>query len=216
MKKMYCLILAILLTLCMCSCSTADHKGSEVPSVNTESTSDTQPAETQPQQVTPTEAKPAETQPQQPTPTEAKSVETQPQQPTLEEATEAPEESTEAHKHEYTFRVTTIPTCTTSGVRTHICKTCGATYLENIPPLAHAYTITELDPTCTNSGYTLYVCKTCGYSYSDDIRPALGHTYGAWTVAEEATTDSTGLIQRTCYRCSERETAVLETLKPAD
>ena len=69
--------------------------------------------------------------------------------------TTAAEETTTAtvHEHTYTGKVTKAPTCTASGLRTYTCA-CGASYQENIEPLAHVYVIADRDPTCTQNGCT--------------------------------------------------------------
>lgn len=46
--------------------------------------------------------------------------------------------STTAHKHEYRASVTKNATCTTTGVKTYVCS-CGDSYTESIPTVAHNY-----------------------------------------------------------------------------
>ena len=50
----------------------------------------------------------------------------------------------EQHEHTYTSEVTTQPTCTQEGVMTYTC-TCGDSYTESIPTIAHNY----VDGVCT-------------------------------------------------------------------
>ena len=50
----------------------------------------------------------------------------------------------EQHEHSYTSEVTTQPTCTQEGVMTYTC-TCGDSYTEAIPTIAHNY----VDGVCT-------------------------------------------------------------------
>ena len=40
------------------------------------------------------------------------------------------------HEHTYTGEVTTAPTCVDKGVKTYTCSECGATYTEDVEPLA--------------------------------------------------------------------------------
>ena len=51
------------------------------------------------------------------------------------------------HEHSYTSEVTTQPTCTQEGVMTYTC-TCGDSYTEAIPTIAHTY----VDGVCTVCG----------------------------------------------------------------
>ena len=53
----------------------------------------------------------------------------------------------EQHEHTYTSEVTTQPTCTQEGVMTYTC-TCGDSYTESIPTIAHNY----VDGVCTVCG----------------------------------------------------------------
>ena len=53
----------------------------------------------------------------------------------------------EQHEHTYTSEVTTQPTCTQEGVMTYTC-TCGDSYTEAIPTIAHTY----VDGVCTVCG----------------------------------------------------------------
>ena len=53
----------------------------------------------------------------------------------------------EQHEHSYTSEVTTQPTCTQEGVMTYTC-TCGDSYTEAIPTIAHTY----VDGVCTVCG----------------------------------------------------------------
>ena len=53
----------------------------------------------------------------------------------------------EQHEHSYTSEVTTQPTCTQEGVMTYTC-TCGDSYTEAIPTIAHTY----VDGVCTECG----------------------------------------------------------------
>lgn len=123
-------------------------------------------------------------------------------------STVASETEATTHEHEYTFKVTKIPTCTSSGLRTYTCL-CGATYQETIEQLAHAYAITVQEPTCTSYGRTSYTCKNCGYSYSEITQPPLGHSYGPWITIQAPSDTALGIAERTCSRCGDKDTTTL-------
>lgn len=73
--------------------------------------------------------------------------------------------------------VTTEPTETTPGERTHTCAVCGATKTEIIPATGtHTFVFTKnVAPSCTEAGYDLYTCRDCGASEKRNSKPALGH-----------------------------------------
>ena len=62
------------------------------------------------------------------------------------------------------------------------CGNCGQTITE-----PHKFaTIVDKKVTCTQDGQVTYYCSACGYRYKETI-PATGHTFGAWTYADEQT-----------------------------
>lgn len=62
-------------------------------------------------------------------------------------------------------------------------------------------------PTCTAAGTKTVTCKDCGYSQTESV-PALGHSFGAWSVTTKATCTKQGVETRTCTRsgCGAKET----------
>lgn len=60
-------------------------------------------------------------------------------------------------------------------------------------------------PTCTAAGTKTVTCKDCGYSHTESV-PALGHSFGAWSVTTKATCTEQGVETRTCTRCGVKET----------
>lgn len=73
----------------------------------------------------------------------------------------------------------------------------------------HIYTTVVTAPTCTERGYTTHTCDLCGEAYTDSHTPPLGHSYGAWNTIQSATPTATGLQERVCSRCGDRETRVI-------
>ncbi len=61
-------------------------------------------------------------------------------------------------------------------------------------------------PTCTEIGYTAYTCSRCKEIRHNQLTDPLGHSYGAWYIAKEATLTSTGIERRDCKRCDKCET----------
>ena len=82
---------------------------------------------------------------------------------------------------------------------------------EEPEPHVHSYTKTVTAPSCTEQGYTTYTCS-CGDSYVGDYTAAAGHSFGAWQVTKEATTEAEGEERRDCANCDAYETKVIEKL----
>ena len=76
----------------------------------------------------------------------------------------------------------------------------------------HEYTDEVVAPTCTEKGYTKHTCE-CGDTYNDSEVDAKGHSYGEWEVVEEATEEETGLKERVCSVCLNKETEVIPVLE---
>ena len=89
-----------------------------------------------------------------------------------------------------------------------------------IPALTHtpdeAHEENRVEPTCTSSGYYELVtrCEHCGKVLNSvpTSVPALGHSWGAWTVVSAATETAEGSEKRTCARCGETETRAIPKL----
>ena len=75
--------------------------------------------------------------------------------------------------------------------------------------------VPALDPKCTEAGNTAEeICSHCGEVLTaKTTKPALGHTFGAWTVTKPATTVSEGTETRTCTRCGAAETRAVPKLQ---
>lgn len=95
--------------------------------------------------------------------------------------------------------ITTKPTCTTSGVQTRTCD-CGTTQTQMLDALDHLWEAA----TCT----TPKTCQTCGATEGE----ALGHTWSAWEEVHPATCEASGMKERTCSVCGEKETRNIPAL----
>lgn len=73
------------------------------------------------------------------------------------------------HTHSYTSKTTKAATCTTDGVKTYTCTTCGATKTEAIKATGHTFGswTTTKKATCTAAGTQTRKCSLCGTSYKD-------------------------------------------------
>ena len=112
--------------------------------------------------------------------------------------------------------VTTEPTETTPGARTHTCAVCGATKTEIIPATGtHTFVFTKnVTPTCTEAGYDLYTCRDCGATEQRNAKPALGHKWDSGTVTAEPTEKDPGTMTYTCTVCGQTKTEVIPATGP--
>lgn len=120
----------------------------------------------------------------------------------------------EKHEHSFAEKITKPATCIAEGTRTYTCS-CGYSYDETIPKVAHKFTKKEIsdlymksDATCTASAVYYYKCEMCSakgtstYTYGS----ALGHLWGKWEMIAEVSCDSKGTEMRECSRCGIAET----------
>ena len=114
------------------------------------------------------------------------------------------------------WTVVTATTCTENGSEQRVCSACGETETRVIPATGHGETklVNDKAATCTEAGYTGdLVCKVCGEIVkAGETIPALGHDWGEWITVQEPTTTAAGLKERTCNRCFEKESQVIERL----
>ena len=122
-------------------------------------------------------------------------------------------------------KVTTAAGCTTTGVKTYTCSTCGSTKTETIAATGHSYVDKVTAPTCTTAGYTTHTCSSCGDSYKDSTTAATGHNYQNGTctncgdgcthsydsgkVTTAATCTTAGVKTYTCSKCGGTKTETI-------
>ena len=108
-------------------------------------------------------------------------------------------------------------TCTEAGSYEQVifCTVCGEE-LSRTPVTVEATghmpeTVAGRQPTCTEAGLTDGVkCSACGTLLEEQTSlPALGHTFGEWTVSSEAGVLKEGEEVRTCQRCGVTETRAI-------
>lgn len=81
----------------------------------------------------------------------------------------------EEHSHSY-LSVVTAPTCTEQGYTTHLCTTCGDSYVDTyVDELGHAWDggVVTKQPTATEKGEKTYSCKRCDAILVESV-PATG------------------------------------------
>lgn len=77
----------------------------------------------------------------------------------------------------------------------------------------HVFDVEMVASSCTEPGYTRHTC-TCGETYTDHEMPALGHSFGPWKTIREATAEESGLMERICTACGEKEEKTVAPLTP--
>ena len=96
--------------------------------------------------------------------------------------------------------------------------TCTVSVREQSPTPSHDHTHSWgtgkviREATCTEDGVIQYACS-CGDTRTVTV-PALGHQWSEWKVVKPATATEYGLEERTCQRCGEKETQIIEKLGP--
>ena len=110
-------------------------------------------------------------------------------------------------------------TCIEEGSRWRVCSVCGRKETEVLPVTNHTWKTKytqDVAPTCSSEGQKSIHCKVCGAVKPGSVKAIakLPHSFGDWTVIREATTEQTGLKERTCTRCSYTEQAVIDKLAP--
>ena len=78
--------------------------------------------------------------------------------------------------------------------------------------MGHDYKTVVTVPTCTDRGYTTRTCH-CGESFVDSYVEPTGHAWGDWVVMKEPTNVHSGIQERTCAVCGEREQEELPRLE---
>ncbi len=119
--------------------------------------------------------------------------------------------------HEHSFSGWTIvknATCTEAGKKEKSCS-CGEVESEVISATGHSfsseYTVIS-NATCTEGGIKSRKCTNCDAETDKTAIPAKGHSYGAWVVFKEATTESEGEERRSCSSCNSYESKTIAKL----
>ena len=98
-------------------------------------------------------------------------------------------------------KVTTPATCSTEGVTTYTCTSCGKTKTEAIATAAHTWDSGKVtkEATCKNEGEKLFTCTACQTTKTESV-DTLAHNY-AVTGYVPATCEERGSMDFTCADC---------------
>lgn len=126
------------------------------------------------------------------------------------------QEKVPAGTHSFSeWEITKAPTCTEQGQQSRSCTACDETETDTIEMLPHGVAVLEaVAPGCTTSGLTEGVCcPGCQLvlTAQEEI-PAVGHSFGDWTVKTQPTTEAEGEQIRTCATCGEEESRAIAKL----
>lgn len=87
-------------------------------------------------------------------------------------------------------------------------------YIFKVGGEGHRFYEVEAQPaTCTSDGWSAYqVCADCGEIEGYETVPAKGHRFGEFVVTKEPTCTETGVKERVCEVCGEKETETVPAL----
>lgn len=113
--------------------------------------------------------------------------------------------------------VTTLATCTASGLKTLTCTECGATKTEVIAARGGSHSWgawqTVRQMICgKNAGIRKRACTICGATEQEEVTSPEAHTWGVWKTTKEATCAEAGTKERTCSVCGTKETQTIAKL----
>lgn len=137
------------------------------------------------------------------------------------------------------WTLTVEATCTETGEEMRACRYCDLQETKVLDAKGHADedhnyfcdactcnlctehnvdVIPGIGATCSKTGLTAEErCANCGeILVSQSVIPALGHSYGEWFQVTAPTTEETGMEERICSTCGDRERRELAKLEPAD
>ena len=117
------------------------------------------------------------------------------------------------HTHEFTKQVV-APTCTQDGYTEYVCACGEYNRVEEVAAAHRAESLPAQAPSCTADGLSEGSrCSVCGEILVEQTQiPATGHAYGEWVVVTPSTTTQTGLKEKVCALCAEKETLEIPLL----
>lgn len=108
--------------------------------------------------------------------------------------------------------VTRQPGCTTAGVKTYTCTTCGGTKTESVAAKGHSWNSGAIttQPTCTKTGVKTYTCTNCKGTRTESVA-VKGHSWNSGAITKQPTCTQSGVKTYTCNSCGTTKT---ETVRP--
>ncbi|MGM9637928.1 MAG: cohesin domain-containing protein [Eubacteriales bacterium] len=108
--------------------------------------------------------------------------------------------------------VTKAATCVDTGIKTYVCRECGATKTETIAATG-VHTpgewTTTVAATCTTAGTKVQKCTVCGATVNTATIAATGHSWNAGVVTKAATCTQSGVMTYTCTTCGATKTETI-------
>ncbi|MGN0813778.1 MAG: GLUG motif-containing protein [Candidatus Coproplasma sp.] len=108
--------------------------------------------------------------------------------------------------------VTTLPSCTATGVKKRVCSECGYVKTEVVPATGHTEStdgVITKEVTCTENGVKTFYCQTCGEVVRTETIFTTGHSYDNGIVTTPPTCTTAGEKTYTCVVCGETKTEVI-------
>ncbi len=113
--------------------------------------------------------------------------------------------------HEYTKGVYVEPSCIKGGGYLYTCAVCDEAYFNQTESeKGHMLTDTIVPPTCVAKGYTLYHCENCdAVNIQHSFVPKAEHSYGEWSIVNEASCTENGSKIRYCDDCRRGDVEII-------
>lgn len=118
---------------------------------------------------------------------------------------------TNGHSYSEEWTIVTEPTCSTYGIRKHLCNVCDSvdeTTAETIDMLEHTVGdewIIDKEATCTEVGIKYKKCTVCGTHTSEASIPITSHEYDEnYIIEQSATCQQIGIEYCLCNKCKEK------------
>ena len=119
-----------------------------------------------------------------------------------------------ATQHDYDEgTITTVASCSQSGIKTYTCIKCGQIKTETIAQLSHVYGegVVTQEASCSQSGVKTYTCTLCGQEKTETIEK-LSHEYDMGKITKEATCTQSGTKIFTCSKCGNTKSETIAAL----
>ena len=97
--------------------------------------------------------------------------------------------------------ITTLPSCTSSGVKTYSCTKCGSSYTSSVSAKGHSYVSETIkSATCTETGTKKYTCTACDSTKTETIATK-GHSEVYFAETQATCTENGCTAGTKCSTC---------------